>query len=91
MTDKIKVEFAPGAFDSFEGTQEELDELIKMIQDKAEDGSLFEESRPIDIEELVENMTDEQLEALAAQFGISEEDIEEIGLTSIKSDPRLMQ
>lgn len=28
----IKVEFAPGCFDSFEGTQEELDQLIEDIQ-----------------------------------------------------------
>lgn len=29
---KIKIEFAPGAFDNFEGTQEELDALIVEIQ-----------------------------------------------------------
>ena len=28
---KIKVNFAPGAFDSFDGTQEELDELFEAI------------------------------------------------------------
>ena len=90
MTNKIKVEFAPGAFDSFEGTQEELDELIKMIQAKAEDGSLFEESKPVDFDQLVEGMTDEQLLHLADQLGITAEDLEEISL-SVKSDPRLMQ
>lgn len=34
MTDEkkpLKIEFAPGAFDSFEGTQEELDELVAEI------------------------------------------------------------
>jgi hypothetical protein len=33
MTDKpkLKIEFAPGAFDGFEGTQEELDVLIGEI------------------------------------------------------------
>ena len=45
---KPKVVFMPGSFDDFDGTQEELDELIKMIQQKAEDGTLFEESRSID-------------------------------------------
>ena len=30
---KIKVEFAPGCFDSFEGTQEELDAFMKEITD----------------------------------------------------------
>lgn len=38
----------PGAFDDFDGTQEELDEFIKMIQAKVDDGSIFEDSRPID-------------------------------------------
>lgn len=90
MSNKIKVEFAPGAFDNFEGTQEELDELVKMIQDKANDGSLFEESNPISFDQLVEDMTDEQLEALARQLGITEEDIEGVDLP-FKSDPRLMQ
>ena len=28
----LKIEFAPGCFDNFEGTQEELDALIKEIQ-----------------------------------------------------------
>ena len=28
---KLQVEFAPGAFDTFEGTQEELDELMAEI------------------------------------------------------------
>jgi hypothetical protein len=28
----FKVEFAPGAFDNFEGTQEELDELLAEIE-----------------------------------------------------------
>lgn len=30
----IKLEFAPGCFDNFEGTQEELDELIDAIKNK---------------------------------------------------------
>jgi hypothetical protein len=29
---KIKIEFAPGAFDNFEGTQEDLDGLMTEIQ-----------------------------------------------------------
>ena len=60
MTDnkKIQVEFAPGAFDSFEGTQEELDELIAEIQET------FANLSP---EELAANsraLTDEDLEEL---------------------------
>jgi hypothetical protein len=45
---KPKVVFAPGAFDNVDMTQEEMDEFIKMIEDKAADGSLFEESRLLD-------------------------------------------
>ena len=33
MTDKkLKLEIAPGAFDNFEGTQEELDEMMAAIK-----------------------------------------------------------
>ena len=39
---KIKIEFAPGCFNDFEGTQEELDELVAEIQRMADSGELFE-------------------------------------------------
>jgi hypothetical protein len=56
MTDKkITVEFAPGAFDDFDGTQEELDELIAEITRMAESGELHERSRPIDFDEPTED------------------------------------
>lgn len=35
---KIKVVFAPGSLDSFEGTQEELDELVAQIKTMLADG-----------------------------------------------------
>lgn len=47
---KPKVIFMPGAFDDFDGTQEELDEFLAMIQAKVDDGSIFEDSRTIDPE-----------------------------------------
>jgi len=43
MTKKIELEFAPGCFDNFEGTQEELDELIADLQQLANSGELFDE------------------------------------------------
>lgn len=52
---KIKIQFAPGAFDSFEGSQEELDGLMEEIQKMILDGSLFEKSKSIDLEELLES------------------------------------
>ena len=54
---KTKVEFAPGAFDDFDGTQEELDalqkELIEMFSNLTPE-ELAEQSRPVDFEELME-------------------------------------
>ncbi len=52
MTDKKPtIEFAPGCFDNFEGTQEELQELIAHIHQMVEDGSIFEHSELISTEE----------------------------------------
>lgn len=53
MTDKkeMKIEFAPGAFDNFEGTQEELDELVAQITAMAESGELFENGQELGDEE----------------------------------------
>ena len=50
----IEVIFAPGAFDSFEGTQEELDELVAQIQQMAESGELTEKSRALSDQEAQE-------------------------------------
>jgi hypothetical protein len=62
MTDKkIKIEFAPGCFDNFDGTQEELDELITEITRMAESGEMFENSKPLDFE----NPDEEDIEAIA--------------------------
>lgn len=54
MSDKIKIEFAPGCFDQFEGTQEELEELIQHILSMAESGELLENSEEVDFDELDE-------------------------------------
>lgn len=48
---KPKIEFAPGCFDNFDGTQEELQELIAHIHQMAEDGTLFEHSEKLTTEE----------------------------------------
>jgi len=56
----LKIEFAPGAFDTFEGTQEELDELIAEITRMIQSGEFIEKSRSIDIE----NPTEEDLEIM---------------------------
>jgi len=55
---KIKVEFAPGAFDDFEGTQEELDQLQEELL------TLFSELTP---EELSLRSMPVDLDALSAE------------------------
>jgi hypothetical protein len=56
----LKIEFAPGCFDNFEGTQEELDELVKSIKDMFASGEAQKKARPIDFD----NIDDEDLELL---------------------------
>lgn len=64
MTDKkLKIEFAPGCFDNFEGTQEELDELIAEIEAMFASGEALENAVPIDLDELLEE-DDEWTEAV---------------------------
>lgn len=70
MTKKLKLVFAPGAFDHFEGTQEELDALIKEIQDGFEDGSFFEKSQPVDLED--GTWSEEEIERLEQAFSDAE-------------------
>ena len=50
----LKIEFAPGCFDSFEGTQEELDDLVKEIYRMFESGEAQSKARLLDIDELDE-------------------------------------
>jgi hypothetical protein len=51
---KRTITFAPGCFDSFEGTQEELDGLQTEIMRMFESGEFEKNSRPLDVEELIE-------------------------------------
>ena len=75
MSDKkIQVEFAPGCFDGFEGTQEELDALIAEIKQLAESGELQEQSKPI-TEDSLDDLSDEEVEMLTQalkQWGTNE-------------------
>ena len=70
MTDKkMKIEFAPGAFDNFEGTQDELDQLMNELNTMIEDGSFLDESEPVDLATLFEE--DPELALLIAnQMGL---------------------
>jgi len=69
MTDKnVKPEivFAPGCFDNFDGTQEELDELIASIHQMVDSGEIFEKARPIDLD----NPSDEDMDIIEHLMGI---------------------
>ena len=62
FTDKdTKVVFAEGCFDDFEGTQEELNELIADLTNMVTSGTLWENTLPVDEKE------EEELIKLLAQ------------------------
>ena len=54
MTEKLKIEFAEGCFDNFNGTQEELAELLADIHQMVNDGTLMEKSTPLSQEDEAE-------------------------------------
>lgn len=56
---KIEITFAPGCFDEFEGTQEELEAVIAEIQAMVEDGSLFEKATLLSPEEANQILCDQ--------------------------------
>jgi hypothetical protein len=61
----MKLVFAPGCFDHFDGTQEELDALVKEIEDSFANGEAFEQARAIEdldedeIQELLSHLEDD--------------------------------
>lgn len=74
MEKKMKVVFAPGAFDQFDGTQEELDSLIAEITAAVESGEIQENGTPLDMEALIEE-DPELAEILMRQLeGLDSED-----------------
>ena len=54
MTKELKLEFAEGCFDNFEGTQEELAEFIADLQNMVRSGTLWENSQPVSEEDEAE-------------------------------------
>lgn len=57
----LKIVFAQGCFDDFEGTQEELDAIIAQLTELAQSGELLENSTFI---EDLEDIEDEVLDLL---------------------------
>lgn len=74
---KMTVQFAPGCFDNFEGTQEELDAFIKevtnMFEGKTSDEIESLGARPVDIDDL----PPEVLAQIAEHF-FDEDELEEL-------------
>lgn len=52
----LEVVFAPGCFDDFEGTPEELQDLIAHIRQLAADGTILDQSNRLTDEEAEEIM-----------------------------------
>lgn len=59
---EMKVKFAPGCFDSFEGTQEELDAIIAQIIEMARNGEMFENAQDFDPDTLIDDGEEEFVE-----------------------------
>lgn len=60
---KVEVVFSPGCFDNFEGTQEELDQLVAHIKDIFENENFSDaEFQPIDLNEILEEFDEDELE-----------------------------
>lgn len=58
----FEVVFVPGCFDSFEGTQDELNELVATIKNMIFTGELFENSIPV--EEIDDYLTDKDYQLM---------------------------
>ena len=54
--DKLKVVFAEGCFDNFDGTEEELAAMLADIHQMAENGTLMDNARQLTPEEEAEIM-----------------------------------
>ena len=55
---ELKIVFAPGAFDHFEGTQDELDELMAEIK------TMFENLTPEELEQRSRPLTEDEFDKL---------------------------
>ena len=51
---ELKVVFAEGCFDDFDGSQDELAEMIAEIHKMAKDGTIMDGARPLTDEEILE-------------------------------------
>lgn len=61
---EMTVTFAESFFEDFEGTPEEMEELLATISEMIADGSLFEKSIPFSMDELDEDEAEELMEQM---------------------------
>lgn len=77
-----KVEFAPGCFDNFEGTQEELDDMIAEIRSMFSNKTAEEieaMSRPVshdDFEDLPDEVKEQLAHSILDAFGDLEDELQ---------------
>lgn len=74
MTEKLKIVFAPGSFDDFDGTQEELDDLVNGIMEYLQS------------EEFMERLEDSKEGLIESEF-FDEEEISKV--LNSKNSPTL--
>ena len=63
---EVQIEFAPGCFDEFEGTQEELDQMIADIKAMVADGTLHENAQIVTAENFDDLPEDVQIKLARA-------------------------
>jgi hypothetical protein len=69
LPDGRKLIFAPGCFDQFDGTQEELDALMQEIQEAFESGEAFINAIPVGtIEDLIDETDPDEIEEIRQQL-----------------------
>ena len=76
MTDPKKIEFAPGCFDDFDGTQQELEQLMSQLQTMFENLSTDElesRSRTVSMADLEELDPETQKQILSAMDDLDNE------------------
>lgn len=67
MNTKVKITFAPGCFDNFEGTQEELDKLVTEITEQFGNMTpeeIVAQSSSIDIESMFSDYDEETVQQI---------------------------
>lgn len=82
-----KVVFADGCFDQFEGTQQELDDLVAEINRLVSTGEIFQHATPLTVDDLDSDQLVVLAEALLSESELLE--LHEQGMPESNSTRRL--